>query len=211
MQATLSPHVFSRRIGSLTKLLLLLLLLGAVLGGVLVLGTDRPEPIAMAPSALQEESLELAPQLGRATNDLVYRPLFWAGRRPSQEPEPVVVQEQTPVYRLDEVVLLGVFGSGGRSGVIVEVAGESRRLLLGEQLDGWTLETITEQRADFSRAGDDESAARESLELEHVRVAPVPADVRASSLNGRAGQDDNNNEAAGTDAGNQQQERNTNE
>ena len=169
-QTTSTPQAFSRRITRLIKILLLLLVAAALVGAALVLGTDRPAPLAMAPSALEAERLQLAALASRESSDMVYRPLFWEGRRPLEEPAQVVVNEPQRPNRLEEVRLLGVFSTTGQAGVILTVRNERRRVVLGETVEGWRLVGVTAGQAIFERGGNDaendESLRQVALELE---------------------------------------------
>lgn len=170
-QTTSTPQAFSRRITRLIKILLVLLVAAALVGAALVLGTDRPAPLAMAPSALQADSLRITPLLDRQSNDLVYRPLFWAGRRPLEEPSrEVIVEPQQTASSLQGARLLGVFSSGGQSGGILSLGNERRRVLVGDSVEGWELASINAGQAIFESAGNnaenDDNRRRVVLELE---------------------------------------------
>ncbi len=110
------------------------------------------------------------------------RPLFWTSRRPS------IGSSETAAAagkrgQLDKVRVMGVFGSGATAGAIVLVEDERQRMLLGEELQGWTLDAVHQDRVDFSRAD-----RQETLHL-------VKGDIRTAALSPGA---KNKNEAAGT-------------
>lgn len=153
MGSASSVQAFSRRMARLIRGLVLLLLIGAVLGAVLVLSTRRPEPLPMASSALEARALSLPSGQERVSNDLVLRPLFWESRRPledvQQPPEVAPSREQ----RLDEAVLVGLFGSGTASGAILKLRGQRLRVAVGEQVEDWELREITADTAVFTRVG----------------------------------------------------------
>lgn len=97
--------------------------------------------------------------------DIAARPLFLPDRRP---PEPEVVEEPEPEPEPDplaNVVLLGIYGSGGSAGVILGKLGqgaEVSRLRIGEEWQGWRLLSISATAATLV-AADGET---QSLELE---------------------------------------------
>ena len=62
--------------------------------------------------------------------------------------------------------LVGVFGAGESAGMIVRVKGKPRRLRLGGDLAGWTLESVAEKEVVLKKG-----ARRKTLSLERA-VAP---------------------------------------
>lgn len=151
-----SPQAFFRRIAQLSRAAVLAVVAGVVVAAALVLGTDRPEPLPMAESALQAEVLVVSSADPRTSNDAVYRPLFWQERRPLQAPQQPVVREVVQESRLEGVQLLGVVVADGASVAILDVRGTRKRLALGEQLEGWQLLTVDAEQATFSSAGNND-------------------------------------------------------
>ena len=74
---------------------------------------------------------------------------------------------------------MGVFGSGSTAGVIVRIEDNRQRLLLGESLNGWTLEAVHPDRVDFSR-----NARQATLVLEQGTVAAAPVKAGSSRARG---------------------------
>ena len=61
--------------------------------------------------------------------------------------------------KLSGVKLLGVFGGETGSGVIVRSKDKQQRVLLGETLDGWVLESIDVDKVIFSNEGQQQELA----------------------------------------------------
>ncbi|MDO8862523.1 hypothetical protein Q6D67_12500 [Haliea sp. E1-2-M8] len=161
-----------RQLLLLSGLLLAALAVAVLLGAILVITRHPPPAIPPAPSTLAEGSIELpAPTPSEDAGEMLVRPLFWNTRRP--EPEAGPAEEPAPVLGpdiLDNVRLLGVFAAGDSAGIIINVAGQRQRLMVGEQLQQWTLQGLSAAGANFV-ASDDASMER-LLPLEHARVKP---------------------------------------
>lgn len=167
------------------RLELAALLLGLVICLQLVFGliglAVSPGPGAIEPAAdsLRVPAVSAARVVAAAErNEIISRPLFWVGRRPL-EPGPVIAppgSEQEGSKDLKEVKLVGLFGGGDTVGAIVLVKGEKQRILRGEAVAGWTLETIGSGDAVFAR-----DARRESLALERAVASSAPTDEAAGA------------------------------
>ncbi|MEQ9465304.1 MAG: hypothetical protein RJQ10_16705 [Haliea sp.] len=145
-----------------------------LLGAILVILRQPPAAIPPSPSTLTAVSIELpAPGLSENAGEMLARPLFWNTRRP--EPEKGPAEAPVPVLGpdvLDNVRLLGMFAAGDNAGVIINVAGQRQRLLVGQELQQWTLRKLSAAGAIFV-ATDDASVER-TLPLEHAQVTPAP-------------------------------------
>lgn len=153
MASPSSVEAFSRRMARLIRGCLLLLVAGVVLGGLLVAGTRRPEPLPVASSALEARALRLPASPERASNDLVFRPLFWQTRRPIEEPRAAPQVAPVQVERLDDVVLVGLFDTGTASGAILKLRDQHQRVAVGERVEGWELREVTVDSAVFTLVG----------------------------------------------------------
>lgn len=180
------PIPASLREGLLWQLLrcclVLLVLLGAALlaGALLVISRDPPPAMPPAPGTLTAVPLAVpeSPARGLA-GEMLARPLFWSSRRPVVE---VAVAEEGPAPvsgadTLDGARLLGILASGKRTGVILALGEQRRRLMQGEDLEGWVLESLDGNRAVFVR--EDGAGQPVFLTLEHAQVrqredAPEP-------------------------------------
>jgi len=136
-----------RRIELVALLLGLLLCLQLAWGGLRLLTLAAPGPVAPAADSLQVPAV-VGPALVAAAgrNEIISRPLFWSSRRPVDTvaalADPGSKAGSLP-GELSGVKLLGVFGSGKQAGVIALVQDQKRRILLGDTVEGWTLESIT--------------------------------------------------------------------
>jgi type II secretory pathway component PulC len=61
--------------------------------------------------------------------------------------------QSTAATSLDEVQLVGIFGAGDSAGIITLAKGKKQRILLGEDIEGWTLDDIKPDRAVFKDRG----------------------------------------------------------
>lgn len=147
------------------------LALALAIGAVLVVTRDPPPALAPSPDTLAAVAIylpEAPPNPG--AGDMLARPLFWQSRTPLEE---LAVEDAPAPARtsrvLEDTRLLGLFSSGGRSGIILAVGKERRRLMQGEALDGWTFDSLDGTTAVFT---DDSGTARPTrLPLEHAGVA----------------------------------------
>jgi hypothetical protein len=153
-QVASDPLRSTRRVELAVVLLLLLLVVQLVWGIsrlVVLAPTDSVPPAA---DALQVLSMTAQPDItAEARNDMLERPLFWVSRRPV---EPValvdtgVAETKAAARELQEIKLLGVFGSEQSTGIIALVKGEKTRLMRGDSHKGWTLESVKANEVTFS-------------------------------------------------------------
>lgn len=188
----------ARYLSLVTRASLAVLVAGAVIGVILVTAQSRPEPVeppasALKPVAVTPPEVEAVP--GGA---LVERPLFWESRRPYTAPEPVAGEQPTPGSdAIDKIKLVGVFASGIRAGVIVDIEGERRRIGLNEEVQGWQLTGMTPGSATFAGVGRDGNIVERRLVLQHAGAGgeAVPAArtrfAPADGAGGDSQQDDN--------------------
>lgn len=164
-----------RQLLLLTGLMLVVVVLLALLGVILVMVRQPPAAIPPAPSTLTAVSIELPSlPLSEDAGEMLRRPLFWNTRRP--ELDAVPVEEPEPVLGpdvLDKVRLLGVFAAGDSAGVIINVAGQRQRLMVGEELQQWTLQELSAAGAKF--VDTDDASVERTLPLEHAAVKPERA------------------------------------
>jgi len=159
------PAPLLQRLGRLCLVLAALLAVASLAGVLLVRMRQPPEALPPAASTLAAVPLAV-PGSATATlaGEIVQRPLFLTGRRP---PQPITAPEPEPELpgagALDDVKLVGTFSSGGQAGVIIRVAGERRRVLLGEAVDAWTLKSVDAKVARFVAP----DGRRRQLELEY--------------------------------------------
>ena len=155
--ASYDPVRTERRLELVVVVLALFLLLQVLLSLVQLVAYDGPAPRAPATDALTVADLREAQLIDDASSQaLIARPLFWETRRPvAAVAEPVVAEEtETRSPGLKNVTLVGVFGGGDTGGAILVVKGKKRRVVVGDSVDGWRLESVAPDRAVFLSGGE---------------------------------------------------------
>lgn len=180
-----------RQLLLLTGLLLAVVATVVLLGAILVMIRQPPAAIPPAPSTLSAVSIELpSPPLSEDAGEMLVRPLFWSTRRP--EPAAGPVEAPTPVLGpdvLDKVRLLGVFAAGDSAGVIINVAGQRQRLMVGEELQQWTLQGLSAAGAKFVSTED--VSVERLLPLTHAGVKPeAPGEAQEAAAVDDSSQND---------------------
>lgn len=174
------PLRSERRVELVVVVLAGILIMQTIIGAAHMLVPSAPAPLPPAADAMRLGEVHgLEPLADDWREEIQSRPLFWSSRRAVAAP---AGQEQAAnddaaekkPGKIRDVKLTGVFGSGDSAGIIVTTKSGKRRLLVGEELNGWRLESVTPTKAVF-RA--DESTAE--LELKQVAVRaheePQPA------------------------------------
>jgi hypothetical protein len=147
-RVTVDPLRTERRIELVALGLALLLCLQLVYSGVRLAFFATPGAMPPAADALGLDGPPLARQVDRAQSEEVRaRPLFWQSRRPSDdtedEAETEAASEKVAAAELKDFKLQGVFGSGDTAGIIALVKKKKQRILLGEEVAGWQLESVS--------------------------------------------------------------------
>ncbi len=153
-------------------LLALLLLYSALRWAML----SAPETVLPAQDSLQVGSI--APRFrpeAADSREIRSRPLFWAGRRPQEfiagnEPEPESKEESKG---LKGVKLVGVFGAGESAGIIVQGKNGKRRLLVGQEVDGWALAAVNPNEVTLTRRGETRALVLRQQEIEALPEVEV--------------------------------------
>jgi hypothetical protein len=155
---SVEPLRSERRLELLVLALLLMLLLQAVILAWTGLAGGRVVPVRPAADSMRVAT-PVSPGSIAATDSarVQSRPLFWPSRRPvpgesTADPSPAQ-QAAESAPRLKGLSVTGVFGAGSEGGVIVSYKGREARLLTGEALDGWVLESVAAGEAVFANAG----------------------------------------------------------
>lgn len=164
----------------------LVLAVGVISVGVNALWSPSVEPIppsSLAPVATTASQTEEG-LVAEESLDFIDRPLFWSSRRPSvaasTEEVAIVelVSDEASLEQLEGVQLLGTFGSGDQSGVIITAQEDERdRLYVGDTLNGWTL-TEVGRRAAFFESG---AGARATIDLAVASNLPKPKTVAVTT------------------------------
>ncbi|PAT36553.1 hypothetical protein [Vandammella animalimorsus] len=153
-------------------------------------------PPAIAPdytSALQGAALPGQLQLADYPT-ITQKPLFelerkWPDPAPPPQTPPAPPPEPEPAQAFDSARLLGVYDQDGQGVVIVEIEGKSRRLRLGQSLEGWTLSALDARSARFTRSG--QSAKILSIERrrppvkDHAAPGAAPAALPGTAIGNR--------------------------
>ena len=150
------PLLSERRVELLALVLTVLLVLMLLFGVSRLLISAHPQPkLPAADSLVANELLSLGVVSPQQSTAVKARPVFWPSRRPVDAPVEVVVEAKPKVKKseLDKVKLLGIFGVGDSAGIIALVKGAKQRILLGDKVVGWTLESIDRDQAVFTESG----------------------------------------------------------
>ncbi len=162
------PLRTERRIELLAIVLLLALLLQLMVGLASLGLQSAPEAIAPAPDTLQLVDFPDRVAVSAAqSNEIRSRPLLWPSRRPEKSVVELPEITTEKASNLSEMSLVGVFGAGDSAGIIVRVEGKARRLRRGDELLGWTLESVAEKEIVLKNGN-----RRETLVLEPA-MAPT--------------------------------------
>ena len=174
------PLRTERRIEAVVILLLLLLLLQLAYGAARLAILSTPAPILPATDSLEVmSSIPLGKVSARQRSEIRSRPLFWTGRRPAEAVANAAELQQLKELKehtFNGIRLLGVFGAGESVGIIAQVKGKSRRVLVGEKVDGWTLEAVEGNDAVFVAGSRREKA---TLQPEAAKSAVQTRNSRA--------------------------------
>jgi len=153
----------SERAAELAVLVLLgLLVLQLLWGAYRGIFPDIPEPVSPTAEALEVQPLnatvDVSPEL---RNEIRQRPLFWATRRPVDPVAPLATAtaeakaEQKQAAKIAGLELAGVFGAGESAGIIVlaKEKNKKHRVMVNEEIRGWTLESVSSTEAVLSSNG----------------------------------------------------------
>ena len=171
------PLQTERRIELVVLLLFLLLLLQIAYGATRLAILAPPEPILPARDSLQVmSSIPLDVLTAEQRMEIRNRPLLWPGRRPVEDvvPLPEPVADQPKRLEFKDIKLRGVFGVGESVGIIALVKGKPQRIWLGQEVNGWRLESVENQEAVFV-AG----SQREQIVLQPTNATPGDRDDKS--------------------------------
>lgn len=178
-----NPLRAERRVEIVLLVIGLLLLLQLLWGGFRTIFPSVPDPVQPRPNALKVIQLQAGEQIDPELRaEIAARPLFWAGRRPVEvkpaaeavaEAKPDPSENQKP-GKIEGIKLTGVFGSGDSAGIIVLSKGKKRRVMVGEEVNGWVLQSVESTEAVLG-SGD----SKASLALKQGAIAVSPAEDEA--------------------------------
>ena len=171
-----------RLIELITIVVLACLLLQLLFSGVHLIMLSKPDAIQPSLEGIADTRLLSAEVVDAdLSNEIRTRPLFWSSRRPVQ-PVAVsaeVVDKPESQGGLDKMKLVGLFGSGEKVGIIALVKGKKRRILLKEDVEGWTLDSVERNEAIFTNG-----PRREKLILLQQKYVASPV-AAAADVQGR--------------------------
>ena len=147
---TADPLRSERRVEAVLVALGFALCLQLLYSGARLAFLSRPAAVLPAEDALRAAAADKLATITPAQSDEIRRrPLFWQDRRPLESDASVAVSDETPeeAGEIKGVKLVGVFGSGDSAGVIALVKGKKQRILQGDAVEGWTLESVEPDRA----------------------------------------------------------------
>lgn len=151
-----NPLRSQRRVELAVLVLALMLCAQLLYSGARLAMLSAPEPVPLAADALSVGQIIAAQGISaEQRGEIVARPLFWQSRRPQEDIAAVTRDDGAhgKVGKLKGIRLLGVFGAGETAGAIVQQEKSKKRILLGEEINGWTLESVEPNRVTFSSGG----------------------------------------------------------
>lgn len=152
-----NPQRSLRRLELLVLVLLLLALLQLLW---IALGSLRPasvEPVAPVVDSLRVvETASPGAVTGPMSLQFQSRPLFWASRRaeaPIFAMEDIEEGDEAPARRLEDLQLTGLIANGNQGTAIVTLKEQRLRLAVGDEIEGWSLQSVSNSEAVFVSAG----------------------------------------------------------
>ena len=170
----------------------------SLIGGAVVLAVAHtllagtPKPVLPSSALFEPVSVEQTLSSSRpelSSFDFIFRPVFALNRTPPVQPDlpsedeaalaAAAEADAVVVESIDGVNLLGIFGSGDVAGVIIRLDnGERQRVVVGESIKGWTLDSIESRRALLQAATGEEAR----LEMAYATdQTPLVAEVGGES------------------------------
>jgi hypothetical protein len=150
------PLRTERRIELIALLLGLLVCILFIYSGLRLALVSAPSVVVpAADSLLVAKVMPLGNVASGDSEEIQARPLFWSSRRPfvAQSAKSGPKKAGKTAAELKGVKLLGVFGTGDTRGIIALVKGKKARILQGEAVEGWTLESVSSNEVVFSGGG----------------------------------------------------------
>jgi hypothetical protein len=139
----------------------------------------RVDAVTPAADSLRVANLQAEPGV-RAEDSLALRnrPLFWPSRRPVAVTAVTGAEVKVaanggtaqPSPSLKGISLSGIYGGGDVGGAILQYKGKRLRVAVGDELDGWELESIAPNSAVFVSAG-----VRDTHDLVERSIVAGPA------------------------------------
>jgi hypothetical protein len=182
-RVTSDPLRTERRIELAVVLLAVVLGLQLLYSGARVKMLSLPDAVMPARDALLVGDLYPMDSItSEQSDELLARPLFWEGRRPrAVEDTGARRNKDQAAGQLKNVRLQGVFGAGETAGVIIRIKDQQRRVMVGEEINGWTVESVDANEVVLSSRGRTQSlelrtgivAARATVPVAPAKAAPA--------------------------------------
>ena len=179
--------------------LVVLFLLQLLWGGFRAIFPSSADPVLPREASLRvnpaQELSQVDPDL-RA--EIVSRPLFWATRRPLVVQSEADLQaakeakqqqaEEKKAGKIDGVKLAGIFGGGDTAGIIALSKGKKHRLVIGQEIDGWKLDSVEPTAATFSSNGRTSQLQLKQVEIKASSVEVAEPDGQEAARQETVGQ-----------------------
>lgn len=136
---------------------------------------QTPAPKSVDFNSVLPPSLQVATVENSRLVAMQERPVFSVTRRPPPPPPPPPAPP--PVDVLSGAKVTGIYSGPGGTGVLLNIAGKSRRVRVNENVEGWVLVSVEGRSANFVSAGQSRSLplGRAALTSPSVVGAPVSA------------------------------------
>jgi hypothetical protein len=147
-RVTSDPLRTERRIELVVVALALLCMLQLIYGATRLAFISAPEPVPPSEDSLRVmNAMELAAVTAELSNEIRQRPVLWPERRPAGAVAEIAEPLKASQQQLKEIKLLGVFGEGDSVGIIAQLKDKTQRIHVGEDVSGWTLESVRANEA----------------------------------------------------------------
>lgn len=175
MSIGVQGSLLKRRIWGAALILSILFLLQLLYNGAHLLLASDPDPVLLAADAMQPAKVLVFVDETSASA-LIERPVFWQSRRvlvaAGKQVEPTAQKAAVAdVAALENVTLLGVFGSGSSGSIIAMVDGTQQRVAINDSVKGWELTGIKGREVTFNQRGVNKAL---TFEYTAVWLAPEP-------------------------------------
>ncbi|KAA1194531.1 hypothetical protein F0M18_03645 [Pseudohalioglobus sediminis] len=173
------PLQTERRVELVLLVLVLLLVLQVLWGLYRAIVPSVPDPVRPTSEALATRDLvamQAVPADARA--GIRQRPLFWVTRRPVNAVEQPAAEttasasKDAKPQKIEGLKLAGVFGAGDSAGIIVLAKDKKHRVTVGQEIKGWTLQSVGSTEALFSSNGREAKLALKRGKIEFAEVPP---------------------------------------
>ena len=193
------PLRSERRVELALVVLVALFLLQLLWGGFRAVLPSSAEPVLPRGGSLRVEPLQEQSQIDpEMRSEIASRPLFWATRRPLEDEAEVAAKsaedakkqqaEEKKAGKIDGAKLAGVFGGEDAAGIIALSKGKKHRLVIGQEINGWKLESVEPTAATFSSNGRTSQLQLKQVEIQASSVEVAEPESRETEAQETVGQ-----------------------